>query len=104
IPTAIAMSVFAFQGAVQAQSTSQPNLAGTYRCEPDPRPCQSGNTFTVTQSGNKLDMKNEEGTAAEAALTSNISLSSGPPWNMLGIVLPSNGGIQWSNGTKWRKQ
>lgn len=27
-----------------------PNLAGKYRCEPQPAPCQSGQTFTLARS------------------------------------------------------
>jgi hypothetical protein len=30
---------------------SLPNLAGSYRCEPQPAPCRSGQAFTVTQNG-----------------------------------------------------
>ena len=83
---------------------SAPNLSGTWRCAPDTGSCQaSGQTFTVTQSGNNLDVKNDKGDTGRAELTSNISLSAGAPWNMLGVVLP-NGRIQWSNGTKWQKQ
>lgn len=86
-----------------AQGAS-PNLSGTYRCVPEPSSCQSsGQTFTVTQSGNNLDLKNDRGDVGRGTVTSDISLSSGPPWNMLGVILPGNG-IQWSNGTKWQKQ
>lgn len=86
-----------------AQGAS-PNLSGTYRCVPEPSPCQtSGQTFTVTQSGNSLDMKNDKGDFGRGTLTSNISLSTGAPWNMHGVILPGNA-IQWSNGTKWEKQ
>jgi hypothetical protein len=83
---------------------SAPNLSGTWRCVPDPSSCQaSGQTFTVTQSGNRLDVKNDKGDTGRAELTSNISLGASAPWNMLGVVLP-DGSIQWSNGTKWQKQ
>ena len=87
-----------------AQADSLPNLTGTYRCEPQPAPCRSGQTFTVAQSEATLELKSDTGTSANAKLTSNISLSAGPPWNMLGVILPENGGIEWSNGTRWRKQ
>jgi len=30
------------------------------------------------------------------------TVSAGPPWNMLGVLY--DGAIEWSNGTKWRKQ
>jgi hypothetical protein len=57
----------------------------------------------VTQSGNKLDIKNDKGDVGQATLTSNISLGVSAPWNMLGVILPGNK-IQWSNGTDWQKQ
>ena len=39
-----------------------PNLSGTYRCEADPAPCKnSGQTFTVSQSGAKFEEKNDKG-------------------------------------------
>ena len=83
-----------------------PNLAGTYKCEGDETACGwSGWTFTVTQSDADLEIKNEKGDVGHAKLTSHISLSAGPIWNMLGtIVSPDNRIIQWSNGTTWRKQ
>ena len=83
-----------------------PNLSGTYSCEGDETACGwSGWTFTVTQSGSDLDIKNEKGDVGHAKLTSHISLSAGPIWNMLGtIVSPDSRMIQWSNGTTWRKQ
>ena len=88
-----------------AQAAQAPNLAGTYRCGPDAKACQwSGATFTVTQNGSSLDIKNDKGDVGTATLTSNISLSAGPPWNMLGTVAPDARTIDWSNGTQWRKQ
>src|ERR1700758_1738859 len=79
-----------------------PNLAGSYRCEPQPAPCQSGQTFTVTQSGDQIEFKADNGFIGHAKLTSRISLSGLAPWNSLGIITPQNE-IQWSNGTQWRK-
>ena len=90
-----------------AQTDPQlPNLAGTYKCEGDETACGwSGWTFTVTQSGSDLQIKNEKGDVGHAKLTSGVSLSAGPIWNMLGtIVLNDSRVIQWSNGTTWRKQ
>jgi hypothetical protein len=83
-----------------------PDLAGTYKCEGDETACGwSGWTFTVTQSDADLEIKNEKGDIGHAKLTSRISLSAGPIWNMLGtIVSADNRVIQWSNGTTWRKQ
>jgi hypothetical protein len=80
-----------------------PNLAGTYRCEPQPAPCHSGLTFTVTQKGAELEFKSDSGTVGHAKLTSSISLSAAAPWNSLGIITAENRVIQWSNGTQWRK-
>jgi hypothetical protein len=63
-----------------------PRLAGTCRRQPDRRPCQSGRTFTVTQTANMLDLKDEHGIIGSNTLSSNISVSAGPPWNMLGTI------------------
>jgi len=89
-------------GAAQAQQL--PQLAGTYRCEPDPAACISGQTFTVTQSGGKLEFKNDQGNIGSGTLTSNVSASAGPPWNMFGTVSSDARAIEWTNGTRWRKQ
>jgi hypothetical protein len=91
-------------GAASAQAQQLPNLAGSYRCEPEPVQCKSGQTFTVTQSGSKLDLKNDEGNIGHGTLTSNISVSAGPPWNMFGTISSDAKMIEWSNGTRWRKQ
>lgn len=79
-----------------------PDLSGNYRCEPQPRPCELGASFSVTQSGTKLEFKNEKGDQGSAQLTSDITLSAAGPWNMLGVVYDRS--IEWSNGTKWRKE
>jgi hypothetical protein len=93
----------ALAGPAAAQGVA-PNLSGTYRCEPEPVSCQwSGQTFTIQQSGTKLDMKNDKGDVGQGLLSSNSTLSVGAPWNMLGVIEPDNR-IQWSNGTQWRKQ
>ena len=81
---------------------SAPNLSGTYRCNPEPAQCQAP-TFSVSQTGSTLELKAENGPVAEAKATSDITLSAGPPWNSIGIVMPDHS-IQWSNGTRWRKQ
>jgi hypothetical protein len=87
-----------------AAQAAAPNLSGSYRCEPQPSSCQwSGQTFTVAQSGTKLDIKNDKGDVGQGEMSSNITLSVGAPWNMLGVVEPDSH-IQWSNGTAWRKQ
>ena len=98
------LAAISLLGSAQGAQNSSRDLSGTYRCEPDPDTCQaSGLTFTVTQQGTVLDVKNDKGDVGQVKLTSNISLSAGPPWNMLGVILPDNGTIQWSNGTRWRK-
>jgi len=91
-------------GAAKAQPVKVANFSGAYRCAPEPSSCQtSGQTFTVTQSGDHLDIKSDNGDFASGTVTSNISMSVGGPWNMVGVVLP-DGRIQWSNGTLWRKE
>ena len=88
-----------------AQAAQAPNLAGTYRCGPDAKACEwSGASFTVTQNGNALDIKNDKGAVGTASVTSNSSLSAGPPWNMLGTISTDARSIDWSNGTRWTKQ
>jgi hypothetical protein len=100
---AVALLTIGLPGRAPAQGAA-PNLSGTYRCEPEPDSCQwSGQTFTVAQTGTRLDMKNDKGDVAQGLLSSNATLSVGAPWNMLGVILPGNR-IQWSNGTIWRKQ
>jgi len=88
-------------GTVRADE-SVPNIAGTYRCEPQPAPCMSGHTFTVTQKGDQIEFKSETGVAGQAKFTSRISLSGTAPWNSLGIITPDNH-VQWSKGTQWKK-
>jgi hypothetical protein len=96
----------ALLGAVAVQAAEQrPNLAGTYRCQTDASNCQwSGTTFTVTQTGNDLEVKNEKNEIGHGSVTSNITVSMGPPWNMLGVLSNNNRQIEWSNGTIWAKQ
>ena len=91
----------ALPGIVRADE-ALPNLSGRYRCEPQPDPCRSGQMFTVTQSGDQFEFKSDDGFVGNAKLTSRISLSGLPPWNSLGTITADNG-IQWSNGTQWRK-
>ena len=88
-------------GTAQANEMT-PNLTGTYRCEPQPAPCRSGQSFTVTQSGDKIEFKSDNGYVGHAKLTSHISLSGLPTWNVLGVITADNQ-IQWSNGTQWRR-
>src|ERR1700731_3210854 len=101
VSIAAALSALALPGPAHAQG-SAPNLSGTYRCTPEPIQCQAP-TFSVSQNGNTLELKAENGPIAEAKVTSDITLSAGPPWNSIGILMPDRS-IQWSNGTHWRKQ
>ena len=99
----IASAALFAAGQTQA-AASNPNLAGTFRCAPDMKVCQwSGQTFTITQNGNKLDIKNDKGEQGTATVTSAISVSAGPPWNMLGVISADGKTISWSNGSEWRK-
>lgn len=104
ISVALIMSAAAF-GVVESQAaSSNPTLAGTFQCGPDEKACQwSGKTFTVTQTGNHLDIKNDKGDQGTATLTSAISVSAGPPWNMLGVISNDGKTISWSNGSLWKK-
>src|SRR4051794_36186270 len=79
-----------------------PKLAGTYRCEPQPALCRSGQTFTVTQSGDQIEFKSENGVVGHAKFISPISLTAPAPWNSLGVIAP-DGHLEWSNGTAWRR-
>ena len=92
-------------GVTQTQAASATtNLAGSFKCGPDMKVCQwSGQTFTITQKGNQLEIKNNKGDQGTAILTSNISVSAGPPWNMLGVISTDGKTISWSNGSEWRK-
>jgi hypothetical protein len=109
IAAALAMLTLAsWHGPAQAQGAAPngaaPNLSGTYQCQPEPTTCDwSGKSFTIQQNGTRLDMKNDKGDVGQGLLSSNITLSVGAPWNMLGVI-ESDKSIQWSNGTVWRKQ
>jgi hypothetical protein len=101
-----ALSAFAPFSAAHAQGAAPlpADLGGNYQCQPDPSPCMwSGQTPSIAQNGNKLDIKNDKGEAAAATLTSNITISVGGPMNAYGVIQPDHT-IQWSNGNKWRKQ
>jgi hypothetical protein len=107
LPSVLAISMLAVVSLpkqVQAED-ALPNLSGTYRCEADPAPCKnSGQMFTLSQSGDKFEAKNDKGDVGAGTVTSRISVTLGPPWNTLGIILPDNKTIEWSAGTKWLKQ
>jgi sporulation protein YlmC with PRC-barrel domain len=98
-----ALSALALVGPAQAQ-LSEPNLSGTYRCQPQPSSCKwQGQTLTISQSGPTIELDINKGEFAEGKLTSNITVSAGPPYNADGRIMPDHS-IEWSNGTKWLKQ
>jgi hypothetical protein len=102
-PILAALAGVACCGLASAQS-SAPNLSGTYRCQPQPAPCKwQGQTLAISQSGPKLELKIDKDELAEAKLTSNITVSAGPPYNAEGLIRPDHS-IEWSNGTRWLKQ
>ena len=61
-----------------------------------------GDLFIQLERGERLGKRRV--LFQRATLTSNTSLSAGPPWNMLGVLSGENRIIDWSNGTQWRKQ
>ena len=97
-------AAFALFGVAHGQGAT-PNLSGTYRCEgPNDQCMWTGETLTVTQNGDALEVKNEKGVMGVGKVTSAISVSMGPPWNSPGILMDNNRTIEWSNGNKWMKQ
>jgi hypothetical protein len=103
LATATAVTTFALNGAAQAQGAAAPNLAGTYKCQPQPVKCQWGDTVSITQTGNTVQLNNDSGSFADGKITSNITVSGAPPFSANGVILPDRS-IQWSNGTHWMKQ
>jgi hypothetical protein len=98
----VTLAAFVPPGQANAQGGSSPNLSGTYRCSTEPAQCQAP-TFSIAQTGQTLEIKAENGPIANGTITSDITVSAGPPWNSLGVVMPDHS-IQWSSGTHWRKQ
>jgi hypothetical protein len=99
-------TALALPGPAEAQMLqgAETSLAGVYRSEPDPLPRPwPGQTIAITQTGQNLELKNDEGSFADGKLTSDMTLSANRSWDALGIIFPDHS-IQWSNGTKWRKQ
>ena len=93
---------FAGVGALHAER-SLPDLTGNYQCAPDPMPCARP-TYSVAQSGSRLDVKTDAGERGSGQLTSSTTISLGPPWNVFGTIRPDQRTIEWSAGTLWRKQ
>jgi hypothetical protein len=104
VAAALTLGVLALCVRAEAQGTAPPNLNGGYRCQPNPTPCfWPGQTPSISQSGTKLDIKNDKGDTSAARLTSDITISAGAPFNSLGIIRADHS-IDWSNGTTWHKQ
>jgi hypothetical protein len=107
---AVAVAALAPAGGALAQGQSQTpaaaptDVSGTYQCKPNPDPCLwSGNSATISQSGNSLTIKGADGAIADASLTSPTTISAAATFNSLGIIRPDHS-IDWSDGTKWNKQ
>jgi hypothetical protein len=99
----VTLAALSLPGGAQAQS-SAPNLSGVYRCQPQPAACKwQGPTPSISQTGPKLQLNIDKNEFAEGNLTSNITVSAGPPFNAEGLIRPDHS-IEWSNGTKWIKQ
>jgi hypothetical protein len=100
----VALGALALVGGAQAQGASPPDLAGTYQCKPNPDPCTwPGASPSISQSGDKLQIKGDNGGIADASMTSNTTISAAATFNSLGIIRPDHS-IDWSDGTKWTKQ
>jgi len=99
-----ALCALSLYSQAQAQGAAPPDVSGNYQCQPDPTPCLwSGPAPSISQTGNKLDIKNDKGEVAAATLTSNVTITAGGPLNSYGVV-GTDHSIEWSNGNKWRKQ
>jgi hypothetical protein len=99
---AVAIGTFGLCVTAWSQGAA-PNLAGSYKCQPQPDKCGWGTALSITQEGNKVSLNNEQGSFADAKLTSNITLSAAPPFSANGLIMPDHS-IQWSDGTQWVKQ
>jgi hypothetical protein len=98
-----ALAMLAAAGSAMSQPAPA-NLAGSYSCVGTEQSCTvSGGKFTVTQTGDQLDVKTDKNVVGTGRVTSPITISMGPPWNMLGVIHQA-GTIEWSNGTSWKKQ
>jgi hypothetical protein len=102
----IALGVLALSSGAQAQGAAPPaapDVSGTYQCKPNPDPCTwPGASPSISQTGNKLQIKGDNGAIADAILTSPTTISAWATLNSLGIIRPDHS-IDWSDGTKWSK-
>src|SRR3954449_10057188 len=79
---------------VPAVESAVPDLSGKYRCVSDSRLCQTS-TFLISQSGRKLEVKSDQGQIGAGEVTSPLSVSLGPPWNVNGVILSDQRTIEW---------
>jgi hypothetical protein len=99
----IALGTLTLVGPAQAQGASPPDLGGSYKCKPNPDPCTwPGASPSISQSGNTLQIKGDNGATADATLTSTVTITAAGTFNSLGIIRPDHS-IDWSDGTKWSK-
>ena len=78
LSTAVAIGTFGLCVTARSQGAA-PNLAGNYKCQPQPDKCEWGTTLSITQEGNnKISLSNDKGSFADAKLTSNITISARP--------------------------
>lgn len=100
----VAAAVLAGADCALAQGAAAPDLSGTYQCQPDPSPCMwPGQSPSITQDGKQLVIKGDTNNTANAKLTSDSTIAAGGTFNSNGIIRPDHT-IEWSDGTKWRKQ
>jgi hypothetical protein len=99
----VAFGALALLSRAQAQGAAPPDVSGTYQCKPNPDPCTwPGASPSISQTGNKLQIKGDNGAIADATLTSTTTISAAATFNSLGIIRPDHS-IDWSDGTKWTK-
>jgi hypothetical protein len=107
----VALGVLALAGHALAQGSAPAaapaaapaDVSGTYQCKPNPDPCTwPGASPSISQTGNKLQIKGDNGGIADAILTSPTTISAWATFNSLGIIRPDHS-IDWSDGTKWSK-
>ena len=55
----------------QAQQGAAANLAGTYRCQPEPSPCPWP-PMSIVQTANTVELKNDHGVVADGKVTTPI--------------------------------
>jgi hypothetical protein len=100
----VALTAAAAADRAQAQGAAPLDFSGTYQCQPDPSPCiWPGQSPSMTQNGKQLVIKGDKDNIANATLTSDTTIAASATFNSNGIVR-SDHSIEWSDGTKWRKQ